>query len=82
MSMTCQEFVDFLMAYLDEELAPAQREAFDGHMVACPECVTYLETYRDAVRLGRRALCESPDAPVPDEVPDDLVQAILAARER
>ncbi len=80
--MTCQEFVDFLMAYLDGELPTAQRDAFDEHMGLCPQCVTYLDTYRESVQLGRQALCESGDAPVPEDVPEDLVKAILAARER
>jgi anti-sigma factor RsiW len=78
--VTCQEFVDFLMAYLDGELPAAQREAFDGHMDACPGCVTYLDTYRESVRLGKQVLCGTSDEPIPDDVPEDLVEAILAAR--
>ena len=80
--MTCQEFVEFLMAYLDGELTPAQREAFQGHMGDCPPCITSLETYRESVELGKKALCEDPEAPVPEDVPDDLVAAILAARKQ
>lgn len=78
--MTCREFIDFLMGYLEGELDPEVRAAFDGHMEACPQCVTYLDTYRKTVRLGREVLCEEPGAPVPDEVPEALVAAIRAAR--
>ncbi len=78
--MNCREFVDFLMAYLDGELSDAERSAFEQHMQACPPCVTYLETYGETVRLG--GLCGEPEGPVPDEVPEQLVAAILAARER
>ena len=77
--MTCREFVDFLMGYLEGELDPKVRAAFDAHMGACPQCVSYVETYRETVRLGRELLC-APDAPVPDDVPEELVAAILAAR--
>ena len=38
--MKCREFVDFLMAYLDEELDPDQRALFESHIKACPPCVT------------------------------------------
>ena len=77
--MNCREFLDFLMAYLDDELPAAQRAALDDHLGDCPSCVTYLDTYRETVRLGRD-VCADPEAPMPDNVPDDLVRAILAAR--
>lgn len=77
--MTCREFVDFLLAYLEGGLQGPQRAVFDQHMAACPSCVTYLDTYRDTIRLGE--LCrDDPEGPVPSEVPEELVQAILSAR--
>ena len=77
--MNCREFVDFLMDYLDDNLPAAQHATFRGHMEECPGCGRYLETYRETVRLGK-ACCEDPDGPVPADVPDALVAAILAAR--
>jgi anti-sigma factor RsiW len=77
--MTCREFVDFLMGYLEEDLPVRQRVTFEAHMDDCPSCVRYLETYRETVRLGRE-ICRDPDGPVPAEVPEGLVQAILAAQ--
>jgi anti-sigma factor RsiW len=79
--ITCRQFADFLMGYLDGEISDAERAVFDAHMAMCPPCVTYLETYRETVRLGR-SLCEDPDGPVPDEVPEGLVEAVLRARTR
>jgi anti-sigma factor RsiW len=78
--MTCRELVDFLMDYLEGGLDPRVRSRFEGHVSACPSCETYLATYRETLRLGHRLLCEPPDGAVPDEVPEDLVAAILAAR--
>jgi anti-sigma factor RsiW len=77
--VNCREFVEFLMAYLDAELSPAEREVFQQHIRDCPPCGTYLDTYRETVRMGG-ALCRGDD-PVPDDVPDELVAAILAARQ-
>jgi anti-sigma factor RsiW len=77
--VNCREFVEFLMGYLDGELPERQRHVVDEHMAECPSCVTYLETYRETVRLGRE-LCANPEDPVPEDVPESLVRAILAAR--
>ncbi|MEE9608870.1 MAG: zf-HC2 domain-containing protein [Myxococcota bacterium] len=77
--MTCREFVDFLVEYLEGTLPEPRRETFEGHMHECPSCVTYLDTYRETVRLGK-AVCADPEGPVPEDVPDPLVRAILAAR--
>ncbi len=77
--MNCREFVEFLMDYLDETLSERQRTIFKGHIDECPNCGTYLETYEETVRLGRQT-CRDPEGPVPEEVPDGLLEAILAAR--
>jgi anti-sigma factor RsiW len=77
--MTCFEFTEFLMAYLDGELPPEQHAQFQEHMDRCPPCVRYLHSYRLTVRLGREAFAD-PDAAVSDDVPEELVRAVLAAR--
>ena len=77
--MTCEEFVRFLFDYLVGELPNERRAQFNAHLAACPSCVAYMKTYEASIRLGRAALAPSED-PVPAEVPEALVQAILAAR--
>jgi anti-sigma factor RsiW len=79
--MTCRELVDFLGAYLDNELAADLRLRFDEHLRACPECSAYLEAYRQTVRLAKDAACGSDEA-VPSDVPEDLVKAMLSARRK
>jgi len=78
--LTCRELIDFIAAYLDGELAPTERERFEYHLSLCPQCVHYLESYRETQRLEQLA-CAADDA-VPADVPEDLVAAILAARTR
>lgn len=78
--MKCREFVEFLMEYLDGALVEAERRVFEDHIGDCPACVNYLATYRETVRLGS-SVC-TPDAEVPPDVPEELVQAILSARRR
>jgi anti-sigma factor RsiW len=77
--MTCRELVEFLMAYLDDDLPPRQRRVFEEHLGLCPPCKNYLDTYRETIQLGK-SLCPDPEGPVPDSVPEELVQAVLRAR--
>lgn len=76
--LTCRELADFVMAYLDDELAPAARRDFEAHLAECEDCVAYLRSYRATVAL-ERTLAGGGDADAP-EMPEALVQAILAAR--
>ena len=76
--MTCREFVEFMMEYLDGTLNSSERQVFEGHIGDCPQCVHYLDTYKETVRLGR-SVCNQEDE-VPEDVPEALVEAILAAR--
>jgi anti-sigma factor RsiW len=79
--LSCRDFVEVIMAFLDDELDTEQRALFDAHMVACPDCENYLDSYKTTVALGK-SICdpEDADAPVPDDVPEELVQAVIAAR--
>ena len=74
--ITCQELIDFIASYRDNELSPDQRGEFDRHLSVCPSCVAYLKTYEQTIALTRA----TGDDPVPGEVPESLVQAILNAR--
>lgn len=77
--MTCREFADFMADYLSGELDPDTRQHFDHHLTLCVNCVRYLTSYRETVALGKQAFADE-DADLPVDVPDKLVNAILAAR--
>jgi anti-sigma factor RsiW len=79
--MTCQDFVTFLMDYLDGQLSGPRRLSFEQHLAECPDCVAYLKTYRHTIRLGKEAYTTETDS-IPSDVPEDLIRAILAARQR
>ena len=79
--MTCREFADFMADYLSGELAPELVARFEYHLGECPNCVAYLSNYRDSASLGREVF-SADDADVPGDVPNGLVQAILASRAR
>ncbi len=77
--MTCREFADFMMDYLSAELSSETRAQFEHHLDICANCRKYLNSYEQTIKLGRRAF-EDDDAPVPADVPEELVKAVLAAR--
>ena len=77
--ITCREFVEFLADYLAGVLPPASLAEFEFHLTDCPDCVSYLKTYEATVRLGKGAFADL-DAPLPAEVPEELIEGILAAR--
>jgi anti-sigma factor RsiW len=77
--VTCREFVAFIADFLSGELPAAERQAFEGHLQVCSNCARYLEGYRATVALEKQAF-DDQDAPVPQDVPDELVDAILRAR--
>ena len=74
--ITCREFVEFLDDYLAAALPDAERPAFNAHLAACPSCVAYMRTYQASIRLGK-AVLSGPELPA--HVPEELLQALLAA---
>ena len=74
--MTCREFADFLDGYLTGELPAGVLVSFERHLELCVNCVRYLAQYRLSIELGRRAF-DSSHGSVPDDVPEDLIRAIL-----
>lgn len=43
--MTCQDYRDFMMGYLDNELDAEQRQAFEAHLASCPDCKKEIEAF-------------------------------------
>ena len=78
--MTCREFVEFLNAYLDGDLSPAERVEFERHLAICPACVRYLASYEATVQATQAALADA--AQTPQDAPAELIDAILAAKRR
>lgn len=74
--ITCRQLIDFIGAYLDGDLPDEERAEFERHLAVCPSCVAYLSTYRKTVTLAQLAGSD----PVPADVPESLIQAILRVR--
>jgi predicted anti-sigma-YlaC factor YlaD len=74
--ITCRELTNFLDDYLAGTLAAERRAVFDAHLSVCPDCRNYLASYRWTVGLVKRTVRD-----VPRDVPEELVRAVLAARD-
>ncbi len=44
--MTCNDYKDLMMGYLDNELSTEQKQTFDSHLSACKQCQTELKSFR------------------------------------
>ncbi len=76
--ITCRQFEDFVVDFLDGSLPPARRRVFELHLRTCHECRQYLARYREtlALSLGLR------DEPLLADIPRGLVRAIAGAIRR
>ena len=77
--LTCKEFDEFMIDYLEGGLPVWQKFMCWLHVKACRECAYFIQQYRRTIALGQDAF-ESPDVAVPDSVPEDLVAAAIAHR--
>ncbi len=77
--ITCSEFESFILAYLEDELAARQKYVFKLHLKMCPECRDYLRLYRASMVLAKGALGKDREH-LEENIPEDLVKAVLAAR--
>ena len=77
--LTCMEFEEFLHDYEEGSLGPRERRVFELHMELCPMCRGHFASYLQTIELGRR-ICATEDASAPAELPEELAEAILAAR--
>jgi len=78
--ITCREFEEFVISYLDGELPARQAKIFTWHLRICRECREYLAAYERAIEIGKAVLGPAHDA-VPEDVPEDLVRAVLDSRD-
>ena len=76
--LTCRQFEDFIVSYLDGSLDAGARREFENHIRACKACHDYLAAYCETVVLGK-SVFDGRDE-IPASVPEDLVLAVLKVR--
>lgn len=79
--VTCRDCAEFLDDYVSGDLPEEVRTVFETHLQKCGNCLAYLDQYSAVISAGKRA-CSQEDQDSADAFPEELVQAILAARTR
>ena len=77
--ITCTEFERFLVDFYEENLSEREQQVFEFHMSICPMCNVHFRSYVRAIELGKK-VCEGDKNDIAQNVPEELVQAILQAR--
>jgi anti-sigma factor RsiW len=75
--MSCREVNRTIAAFLRGGLSAPQQIDFYRHLARCDVCAATVERTRDAMDTTRSA-CAALSDPGPGDVPDSLIQAILA----
>lgn len=78
--MTCQHLIEFLTDYIEGQLPLSQRAAFELHLAICGQCRAYLHNFKTTIEMAQKAFKGPADA-TPAGVPEELIQAILQARQ-
>ncbi len=68
-----------MVDYQDGDLTVWQKFMCWLHVKMCRECAHFIQQYQKVIKLGRSAF-DTPDDPVPDSVPEELIEAALAHR--
>ncbi len=76
--ISCREFEDFILSYLDSDLPEKQRKRFEFHMRICRECRDYLAAYKRSMELYQAMFPRAKT--IPEDVPEDLIKAIIESR--
>ncbi len=69
--LNCDEFVELVTAYLENQLDPETERRFVAHLAECDGCDRYL----DQMRLTVRTLGELPAETMTDEARERLLTA-------
>lgn len=51
--MTCKKVTALIADYLTGELDPETTSAFERHLLECPDCVSFLKTYKKSTQAIR-----------------------------
>lgn len=79
MMLTCKEFDEFMVDYLEGGLPLRQKFVCWLHVKMCRECAYFVRQYRRAIALGQAAF-DDPEGRVPESVPEELIKAALSHR--
>ena len=66
---TCKQIADLMLDYLTDKLSPTVKQEFARHLRICPDCVSFVNTYKKTVQSTATLHTEE----IPPKVRDNLV---------
>jgi hypothetical protein len=76
MALTCRELIAMLGEYRDQTLDFANRASADAHLLTCANCVAYLKSYEQTIRLSKATFGRAVESAVGD-FPEAAIQEVL-----
>ncbi len=73
---TCRQISELVFDYLNEKLTPATKLDFEQHLSICPDCVSFLNTYKTTVAVSGSVKVEQLPPKVRDNILDFLRKRI------
>lgn len=67
---SCKEIAELVYDYLNDKLSPTVKRDFQQHLRLCPDCVSFLNTYKKTVAVTRSV--------EPEEIPPKVRDNILS----
>ena len=74
--LSCKQFDNFIVDYLDDRLSRTQSLLFKIHLNMCPHCREYLRGYQQSLQIGKEAFAKFRSE---RKAPPELQQAVLSA---
>lgn len=74
--ITCHDIYDRASAFHDDDLSPAEREAYRHHLQACLPCENFYRSFEATIERARQALLVAP----PPDLGEELIQRIRKRR--
>ena len=71
---TCKQITDLLLDYLTDKLSPKLRQDFHKHLEICPDCVSFVNTYKKTVKATATLRSEE----IPPKVRDNVLGFLRA----
>lgn len=79
--ITCEQFEDFLIDYIEDLLSTKQRSLFEGHMKVCPMCRTSLNSYLKVIEMGQAVCAEDEKDQIFTAAPQELIDSIIETQQ-
>lgn len=79
--LTCEQLIESLADYREGRLSLSQEAAFRLHLLCCEHCRWYLHNYEATIAASQQAVRQADVDAGLIEVPEDLVQEIVKARQ-